>query len=151
MGDFQPITELDYNPGYGTNLYDSLGCALSEYYHIHSENQAGGATRVFIISDGIHQPGNQNVEWQDHELHQMVSKLREEEDWEFSFYGAMNPEDKAHLKHAAMNLGIRWSETKKFDYSERSFDKILKSISNSLKEGSENFALKSELDAVISK
>merc|ERR1712173_175573 len=77
----------------------------------------------------------------------MVSKLRDEEDWEFSFYGAMNPEDKAHLKHEAMNLGIRWSETKKFDFSERSFDKILKSISNKLNPGYKNLIGCSELAA----
>jgi len=141
--EMQPITTEDYNPGYSTNLYDSLGCALSEYVHIHQ----GPAAKVFIISDGIHQPGrNVKVAWSDHEIHQMVSKLRADEDWEFSFFGAMNPEDKAHLKHEAMNLGIRWSETKKFDFTTNSIDIILKSISSSLKTGAENYEYKSVLE-----
>ena len=140
--DMQPITEDEYNPGFGTNLYDSVGCALSEYLHVHN----GPAAKVFIISDGIHNPGNLPVKWADHEIHHMVSKLRDEQDWEFSFFGAMNPEDKAHLKHEAMNLGIRWSETKKFDFSTNSIDIILKSITSSLKTGSEDFACFDELE-----
>merc|ERR1712154_606187 len=47
------ITEANYNPGYGTNLYDSMGCVLSEYRSRYPNQEVS----LYLISDGIHQLG----------------------------------------------------------------------------------------------
>jgi len=45
------LTKRTYNPGYGTNLYDTIGCALQKF-----KDESSAATKlVYILTDGNHQ------------------------------------------------------------------------------------------------
>merc|ERR1712141_490156 len=48
---FPELTPKNYNPGYGTNLYDTIGCVLSKF---RKENPNMDNVEVYVISDGAH-------------------------------------------------------------------------------------------------
>merc|ERR1711972_1020681 len=121
------ISKRNYNPGYQTNLYDSMGCVLSEY----KSKNPGQQVSVYLISDGIHQLGPKkraNVAYEAEEINEMVEDLRGVSNWNFHFYGATTDSKKAELKEEAINLGFRAAEIAVFDFNGKQFGSLLKSM-----------------------
>jgi hypothetical protein len=127
------ISRKNYNPGYQTNLYDSMGCVLSEYSSRHPDQEVS----VYLISDGIHKLGPRkraNVAYQENEINQMVEDLRSRSNWNFHFYGATEDDKKDALKKQAINLGFRAAEIAVFDFNGRQFGSLLKSMLSTMVE-----------------
>jgi len=120
------ITRKNYNPGYQTNLFDTMGCVLSEFKARAAYTDAS----VYLISDGVHamQGKKKGREaYQDYEVKEMVEELRED-GWHFNFYGATDENRKEALKSQAGNLGFRQAEMKVFDFNKKQFGELLKSM-----------------------
>ena len=127
--DWPKITRKDYNPGYATNLFDTLGCVLSKY---KSENP-NQSVDVYLISDGIHglsRKSNPAV-YDESTISGMVEDLRDDH-WNFYFFGAVNAEKKPAMKRQAKRLGFRASELRVFGFDSKSFGNVLKTISFSI-------------------
>jgi len=90
--DWPRITRKDYNPGYATNLFDTLGCVLSKY---KSENP-NQSVDVYLISDGIHglSPKSSPAVYDESTISGMVEDLRDDH-WNFHFFGAVSAEHKS--------------------------------------------------------
>jgi len=103
-----------YDPKFATNLYDALGCGLSKYADEHgSEN-----VKVYVISDGIHDMGKLRYEpaYSQEDVRDMIEELKDENNWEFQFYGATNDKLKPVLKNEAHGLGFNRREDRVFDF-----------------------------------
>lgn len=126
INDWPIISKSNYNPGYQTNLYDSLGCVLSEYKSRHPDQEVS----LYLISDGVHQMGRNKqhlVSYREGEIKGMVEELRDD-GWNFNFYGATTQAKKDELKDQANGLGFRAAETLVFDFDGRQFGALLKSM-----------------------
>jgi len=124
-----------YNPGYQTNLYDTMGCVLSEYKSRHPNHEAS----VYLISDGIHQMKRRKakqVAYKEHEVNTMVEDLRNE-GWNFNFYGATDESKKEKLKEHAIDLGFRAAETLVFDFNGKELGALLKTILKTMVKGNQ--------------
>merc|ERR1712048_585124 len=91
--DWPTLTRRNYNPGYQTNLFDSMGCVLSKYKSINRDQQVS----FYLISDGVHQltrKKQRQVTYTEGDIEDMIEELRSEEGWDFHFYGASTTEDK---------------------------------------------------------
>merc|ERR1711976_527011 len=112
------LTKRTYNPGYGTNLYDTIGCALQKF-----KDESSAATKlVYILTDGNHQVyPNTVVAHTVDEVADHVNSYRDEEGMQFSFLALINPEDKEPLKKSANQMGIRDSEIRTSDFNGREF------------------------------
>merc|ERR1719411_1689909 len=132
------ISRKNYNPGYQTNLYDSMGCVLSEYSSRHPDQEVS----VYLISDGIHQLTRKKqhlVAYEESEVNNIVEELRTE-GWNFHFYGATDVNKKEGLKKQAINLGFRAAETRVFDFNGKEFGALLKSILQNMVKGEKDNA-----------
>jgi len=121
------VSRANYNPGYQTNLYDTMGCVLSEYRSRHPNQKVS----VYLISDGIHAlNGNkrQVAGYTESEIEDMVEDLRSEGLWDFHFYGATTEDKKDDLKQQALDLGFRIAERKVFDFNGKQFGDLLKTM-----------------------
>jgi len=128
INNFPELTRKMYNPGYQTNLYDTLGCVISKY---RSENPSQSVD-FFVISDGVHKMKRKErhlVEYKPAEINDMVDELRQD-NWNFQFYGATNPKAKDALKEEAAGLGFRKAELKVFDFNGKKFGALMKSMLN---------------------
>merc|ERR1712050_260317 len=122
----------NYNPGYQTNLFDTMGCVLSEF---RSRNPNTDAS-VYLISDGVHAMNRKmrnKVAYKLDEVNEMVEELRNE-GWNFNFYGATDVAGKDELKDHAIDLGFRAAETLVFDFNGKQFGALLKSMLSSITE-----------------
>jgi len=129
------LTKRTYNPGYGTNLYDTIGCALQKF-----KDESSAATKlVYILTDGNHQVyPNTVVAHTVDEVADHVNSYRDEEGMQFSFLALINPEDKEPLKKSAKQMGIRGSEIRTSDFNGKEFTVMLKSILRSAKKNSKD-------------
>jgi len=122
------LTPKHYNPGYGTNLYDTIGCVMAKF---NEENDGASNVRLFVISDGAHKLGPKErrakVGYEIEEIEHAITGLREQ-GWDFAIYGAVNENEKKRLKQQALNMGFRQSERKMFDFSKNSMGALLKSM-----------------------
>jgi len=120
----------NYNPGYQTNLFDTMGCVLSEFKSRNPNTDAS----VYLISDGVHAMNrkmrNKNAYKLD-DVNEMVEELRNE-GWNFNFYGATDVAGKDELKAHAIDLGFRAAETLVFDFNGKQFGALLKSMLSSI-------------------
>merc|ERR1739847_124562 len=129
----EDLNKRTYNPGYGTNLYDTIGCALQKF-----KEESGAAQKlVYILTDGIHQVKRSTyVAHTVDEVSEMVNSYRDEEGMQFSFLAMINPEDKEALKSSAKEMGIRGAEIRQSDFNGRTFTVMLKSMLGSMKKNS---------------
>jgi len=129
----EDMSKRTYNPGYGTNLYDTVGCALQKF-----KQESGAAKKiVYILTDGIHQVKSSTpVAHTVDEVSDMVNEYRDEEGMEFSFLALINPEDKEALKSSAHKMGIRGAEIRTTDFDGQGFSVMLKSMLRGLKKSS---------------
>merc|ERR1711981_1200071 len=128
INNFPELTRKMYNPGYQTNLYDTLGCVISKY---RSENPSQSVD-FFVISDGVHKMKRKEqhlVEYTPADINEMVDELRQD-NWDFRFYGASNPKAKEALKKEAAGLGFRKAELKVFDFNGKKFGALMKTMLN---------------------
>merc|ERR1712241_1075906 len=67
------ITRENYNPGYQTNLFDTMGCVLSEFKARAADTDAS----VYLISDGVHALKGKkrgSEAYQEYEVKEMVEE-----------------------------------------------------------------------------
>jgi len=120
------VSRANYNPGYQTNLYDAMGCVLSQY----KSNNPNQKVSLYLISDGIHAMSTRkqrNVAYGEGEIEDMVEDLRQE-GWDFHFYGATTEDKKDELKQQALGLGFRKAEQLVFDFNGKQFGALLKTM-----------------------
>jgi hypothetical protein len=128
----EDLSRRTYNPGYGTNLYDTMGCALQKF----KDESSAAQKLVYILTDGNHQVyPNTVVAHTVDEVNELVESYREEEGMQFSFMAMINKEDKEALKQSAKQMGIRGAEIRTTDFDGRSFPALLKSMMRSIKKG----------------
>jgi len=126
IDDWPKITRANYNPGYQTNLFDTMGCVLSDFNARFPDTEAS----VYLISDGVHALNAKKKgreAYQDYEVKDMVEELREN-GWHFNFFGATDEDGKNELKSQANDLGFRRAEMKVFNFNGRQFGELLKSL-----------------------
>merc|ERR1711972_56580 len=119
-----------YDPKFATNLYDAMGCGLSKYADEHgSEN-----VKVYVISDGIHDMGKLKYDpaYSQEDVRDMVEELKDENNWEFQFYGATNDNKKAELKSEAQGLGFNRREVRVFDFNGKGLGVLMKTMAKSI-------------------
>jgi len=133
IAEWPTLSRSNYNPGWQTNLYDSMGCVLSEYKSRHPDQEVS----VYLISDGVHQMTRNKqhlVAYEESEVNNIVEELRTE-GWNFHFYGATDVNKKNALKKQAIDLGFRAAETRVFDFNGKEFGALLKSILQNMVKG----------------
>ena len=69
------LTTHQYNPGYNTNLFDTVGCLCSKY----SDNDN---VEVYVMSDGEHRIST-NSAYSVNDVKEVTDKLRNEKNWQF--------------------------------------------------------------------
>jgi len=130
-----------YNPGYGTNLYDTIGCVLSKF---HAENPDMDNVNVYVISDGAHKLSSRDrsrqVGYQIEDIKDGITSLRES-GWNFNIYGAVNKDEKERLKKQALAIGFNQSERKMFDFTGGDMNKLMKTMLRSFGKSSKPKAL----------
>jgi hypothetical protein len=124
--DWPMLTESDYNPGYSTNLFDTLGCVLSKY---KSENP-NQSVQVYLISDGV-QTKSIDAAYDESTISTMIEELRDDH-WNFQFFGAVNADKKNALKFQAKRLGFRAAELRVFSFDGQAFGSLLKTMLRSV-------------------
>merc|ERR1712110_793606 len=128
----EDLNKRAYNPGYGTNLYDTIGCALQKF----KEESSAAQKLVYILTDGIHQVKRSTyVAHTVDEVSEMVNSYRDEEGMQSSFLAMINPEDKEALKTSAKEMGIRGAEIRTSDFNGRQFSVMLKTVPGGMKKG----------------
>lgn len=126
------LAKRDYNPGYGTNLYDTIGCALQKF----RQESSAAQKLVYILTDGNHQVKRSTyVAHTVDEVAEMVNEYRGEDGMQFSFLALINPEEKENLKASAKQMGIRGAEIRTTDFDGNNFSGLLRSVLGSMRKG----------------
>merc|ERR1712242_399843 len=128
------ITDRDYNPGYGTNLHDTMGCTLQKF----NEESTATTKMVFVLTDGKHQvnPSETHVAHSTDDVKRLVDKYRDEDDFQFTFIALINNdnlEEKRELKEGAHELGIISAEIRTHNFDGANFTGMLKSVLKSMR------------------
>merc|ERR1712127_549112 len=132
--DMPALTRQSYNPGYGTNLYDTLACLIAK---MRSEQPDTDNVKFYVISDGAHKLAGKKdkkfkVGYETEELNEGVTEAREF-GWNFNFYGSVNDgAEKDKLKEEVLSMGFRETERKMFDFTGGDMNKLLKSLLGSM-------------------
>ena len=126
-----------YNPGFGTNLKDTLACLIAK---IRAEKPDTDTVKFYVISDGAHRLAGKKdrkfeIGYETEDLKKGVTEAREF-GWDFSFYGAVNDgAEKDKLKSEVLSIGFRETERKMFDFTGGDMNKLLKSLLSSMGSG----------------
>merc|ERR1712048_1327406 len=134
ISDVPVYTKKIYNPGYPTNLYDTLGCVLSTY----AESYPNEILKVFVISDGVHQMNSRERRKYGEPVHSkndvngIITELKDNNQWEFEFYAVSSPSKKQEMKNQAKNLGFVGREIRAFRFEGKQMGALLKTIRKSI-------------------
>jgi len=118
------ITRANFNPGYNTNLFDTVGCTLSRFAD-------DGQAEVFIISDGMHLTTDNSAYTAD-EVKEVLEQLRDQKNWQFNFIGAVTGQEEGEVVQNAEDMGFQNREISMFRHNQRGFQQGLQVITKSL-------------------
>lgn len=82
------LTEMDYEVGGTTALYDAIGSTIQKFINIHmrtSESERADKVMFVITTDGME---NASSEYSAKKIHEMIAKQKNMLNWEFVFLGA---------------------------------------------------------------
>lgn len=139
ISEMPKFTPEIYNPGYATNLYDTLGCVLSTYAQEYPNEQN---LKVYVISDGVHQMGRKAIRkfgqpvHDENDIFGMIEAIKNDLQWEFEFYAVSSPKQKEKMKSQALSLGFQSREIKTFLFEGKQMHTLLKTIRKSMNKSS---------------
>jgi len=134
--DMNELTRRDYNPGYATNLYDSMGCSLQKF----KTDLPANTQTVYVISDGFHQWSSRTI-FSAPDVNTLVKQYRTD-GMSFTFYAMIDYSLKETLRQNVQAMGMRNSEIRTADFQPNSLGNILRSILSKSSKGGKKQDLK---------
>ena len=110
----EPMTEMQYNVGGSTALFDAIGSAIKHIGNVHKyarEEDVPQHTMFIITTDGME---NASHTYSSAEVKKMISRQEEKYGWEFLFVAA-----NIDAVETARNIGIRKERAANYEYSKK--------------------------------
>ena len=110
----EPMTEMQYNVGGSTALFDAIGSAIKHIGNVHKyarEEDVPQHTMFIITTDGME---NASHTYSSAEVKKMISRQEEKYGWEFLFVAA-----NIDALETARNIGIRKERAANYEYSKK--------------------------------
>ena len=136
LSECQDLTCTDFQPHSLTALYDAIGETLEKF-----KNEHGNI--IYVLTDGEE---NASVRYRSEHVKKMVSKLQNDKDWLFQFYGGFG-DDKFVQKYSQKMLNI--SDTRTFNCTEKGLTQVYTEIGKETKNRRRYMALKSKQTSKI--
>ena len=108
------MTEMQYNVGGSTALFDAIGSAIKHIGNVHKyarEEDVPQHTMFIITTDGME---NASHTYSSAEVKKMISRQEEKYGWEFLFVAA-----NIDAVETARNIGIRKERAANYEYSKK--------------------------------
>merc|ERR1711879_328285 len=127
------LSRQDYNPGWGTNLSDTMGCTLQKF----KQESTATTKLVYVLTDGKHEVRRStHVAHSAEDVSNLVNQYRNDDDFQFSFLALINkdkPDEKRILKEGAKDMGIISAEIRTSNFDGANFTGMLKSVIRSMR------------------
>ena len=110
----EPMTEMQYNVGGSTALFDAIGSAIKHIGNVHKyarEEDVPQHTMFIITTDGME---NASHTYSSAEVKKMISRQEEKYGWEFLFVAA-----NIDAVETARNIGIRKERAANYEHSKK--------------------------------